>query len=59
MILDTDAQGQSRESRERWSKECSAILKQAQLESGNNSRLHRAMADFNESQGEWKALGSA
>lgn len=51
MILGDEVKGQSGESRECWSKVCSAVLKQGELESVNNSRISKAMANFNESHG--------
>ena len=39
MILAEECRGQSGESRERWGEVCTAILKQGELESGNNGRI--------------------
>ena len=52
MILAEECRGQSGESRERWGEVCTAILKQGELESGNNGRISEVMADFCESYGE-------
>ena len=37
-----DGEGEKERARERWSGVCSKILKQAELESANNSKLSKA-----------------
>ena len=51
MIVGEECRGQSGESRERWGGGvCTAVLKQGELQSGNNGS--KVMADFCESYGE-------
>ena len=58
MILGDECKGQSAESRERWGQVCKAILKQGELESANNPKISKAIAQFNDSHGEYYIEGA-